>query len=665
MNLTLITLNFNNARATVDLLRSLERQTVRSFAVIVVDNDSAPEDRAVIGSYATSSPLRLDVIYSDRNRGFSGGNNLAIRKSIAQGGEWLLLINNDTTVDPDFIATLMAQQAPTPAIVGIPLKEGEQTAYAGMTQWLRPTLPHRYSIGESEDPPVQYAIGAGMMVHRDVFETIGLLDERYFLYFEDADFCLRAHRAGIPLRFLTHPVITHAVSQTTKSLGTPLLLRYHMRNAIVFNQLHGPPWAQMLVPLWATAVAVKQIVKLAIGIVPSESRAILAGISDAARGRFGFISPVQVVAIECESLEDTSWGVARMIRGLVTELSSREDLNDRLQLNLYFKSRIPDEPWLKSPFIHAHIVGAPSWLPVPVSFSLYYYVLLPLRLWWDRPSVTYWPNYMLPIIAPGPSIVMLTEDVWHEMRNPRRAFRYKAGYRVFSTWAAKFATRIMAISHASKEGLNRLFGIPLSRITANALAVNAPSVHVSPMPGPYLLFVGQALERRHLRETIEAFSTLSTRYPDMQFIAIGPDKYDPPVIDELMQLCNRKLGRSVFRRIGHVSDDELASYYGGAHTIVYISAIEAFGLPPLEALSYGVPAVLADTPLTREIYGEDAFFTATFDTDGIATALEDALGNESARARIKKEAQNIVARYTWKTHADRMLRIFDEVIRTS
>ncbi|MEK7638361.1 MAG: glycosyltransferase [Patescibacteria group bacterium] len=664
MQLTLITVNFNNARATVDLLRALEKQSNREFDVIVVDNDSQSDDRVLLGSYAISSPLRLDIIYSDRNRGFSGGNNLAIRKALVQESEWICLINNDTTVAPDFIASLVPQLPPDPTVIGIALKEGNRIAKSGIVRWLRPTLPHIYNHSSlvTRHLSLAYAIGAGMLVHREVFEKIGLLDERYFLYFEDADFCMRAQRADVPLRFLRHPIIMHGVSQTTQSLGSPLLLRYHMRNAILFNRLNGPLWARTVLPFWALFIAAKQSIKLAVGHATSQSRAMLAGIKDAIMGCWGYISTARTIAIECESLEDTSWGVARMIRGLLEELTRRDDLNGRFIFDLYFKARVPDESWLDSPLIRTHIVRAPAWLPVPVSFSLYYYVLLPLRLWWDRPSLTYWPNYMLPIIAPRPSLVMLTEDVWHEMRNPRRAMRYKLGYRVFATWASKCATRIMAISHASKQELHRLFRIPLSRIVVNKLAVDIPTTDTAPMPGKYILFVGQALERRHLREAIEAFTGIAPRYPDMRFVAIGPDKYEPPVIDALIAHHNRIIGRPVFQRIEHVSDTDLKRFYAGANAIVYVSEIEAFGLPPLEALSYGVPAVLADTALTREIYGEHAFFAPSCDTEGIAIALERALSDETARSRIRDAAQSIIARYSWKAHADRMLAIIEDII---
>lgn len=291
--LTLITVNYNCAEKTIGILRSLEYQTDQSFDVIVVDNDSAPADRGLLGEYAASSSLKLDVIYSDTNRGFSGGNNLAIRKALAQGSEWVLLINPDTTVESDFISEIIRQLPSQTELVGIPLREGDRVAYAGQVRWFKPTLPHIYSHSKliTENGKLFYAIGAGMLIHRDVFEKTGMLDERYFLYFEDVDFSLRARRAGIPLRFLSHPVITHSVSQSTRQLGRLLLLRYHARNALLFNSLHGPWWVRVALPFAAIYGMIFQFAKIV--LMPSRrspSRAIAAGIVDFYAHRFGKIN---------------------------------------------------------------------------------------------------------------------------------------------------------------------------------------------------------------------------------------------------------------------------------------------------------------------------------------------------------------------------------------
>lgn len=254
--LSIVIVNYHTQEHVQKLLRCLEAQTEKDFQTIVIDND-------------------------ENNRGFAGGCNEGIRQALAAGSEWILLLNPDTTVEPDFIARLPQEEG----IVGLPLREKDRIVYGGIVRWFRRTLAH---ATRSED--AEYAIGAGMLIHRDVFKKIGMLDERYFLYFEDADFSLRARRAGIPMMFLTAPLITHGVSQSTKELGSPLLLRYHARNALLFNWLHGPWWVKIALPFWSFFGIFKQSAKML--LMPSrrsQSRAIAAGIIDFYAKRFGKI----------------------------------------------------------------------------------------------------------------------------------------------------------------------------------------------------------------------------------------------------------------------------------------------------------------------------------------------------------------------------------------
>lgn len=293
--ISLVTINFNNADVTIRLLRTLENQTDRHFDVLVVDNASEPSDRAQLGEYASTSPLRLDLLMSEENRGFSGGNNMAIRKALEQGTQWVVLINNDTTVPENFIETLRPQLERSAAVIGLPLQEDEKTAYAGIVRWLKSTLLHVYEPAIRDELMEQeyslYAIGAGVAIHRNVFKKIGFLDERYFLYFEDADFSVRARKAGIPVRFVDAPVIRHAVSQSTSRLGAPLLLRYHARNALLFNKLHGPLWVRVLLPGAAFYGIFLQFLKIL--LMPSRraaARAIRDGILDFYGKRYGKLS---------------------------------------------------------------------------------------------------------------------------------------------------------------------------------------------------------------------------------------------------------------------------------------------------------------------------------------------------------------------------------------
>ncbi|MEK7506965.1 MAG: glycosyltransferase family 1 protein [Patescibacteria group bacterium] len=362
------------------------------------------------------------------------------------------------------------------------------------------------------------------------------------------------------------------------------------------------------------------------------------------------------IGIECESIEETqTWGVARGINKLLEELSRRPELGNEFKFFLYFKARIPDYPYLASPLFVKKIVRPPF---LPRSFSIYYYLLLPIKLWFEGLDMMYFPNYMLPLISRGKSLTALTEDVYYEMKGTL-PFRYKLAYRIFSNWAARHATRIMAISESSKKALSEVFKISPARITVNHLGVTTTAISDWRLAiGDYLLYVGQALPRRHLRETILAFEKILPEFPELKLVTIGADKYNPPVIENLVAQVNQRAGSKVVVHHDYVGDDELAALYANAKALVYVSDREAFGLPPLEALSYGIVPIVAEAEVNREIYGDNAFFVKNGNSiDTIATAMKTALANKAKIEQIKLAAPEILKRYTWKAHTDRFLEI--------
>ena len=292
MKLVIITINYNSAANSIKLLESLKNQTSNNFEIIVVDNNS--DDVEKLMDYQTSE-TNIIYIKNDRNLGYSGGNNVGIKKALENGADWVLLLNNDTWVESSFIEHLKANLGDKEGlpvqtgIVGLAIDEGSRSVLAGQIEWPKPTLLHLTTLKVVRSKSVDnlYVIGGAMAIHKDVFENIGFLDENYFLYFEDADFCQRAKKARIPISFLPEIKIYHSVSASTKKLGSPMLLRYHYRNALYFNLKNGPWYIKILVWPWSWLIAVKQIVKIVIGKNKEQSIAILKGVRDWYSSRMG------------------------------------------------------------------------------------------------------------------------------------------------------------------------------------------------------------------------------------------------------------------------------------------------------------------------------------------------------------------------------------------
>ncbi|OGN08196.1 MAG: hypothetical protein A3J46_00980 [Candidatus Yanofskybacteria bacterium RIFCSPHIGHO2_02_FULL_41_11] len=405
------------------------------------------------------------------------------------------------------------------------------------------------------------------------------------------------------------------------------------------------------------------------------------------------------IGVECESIEGKNsdlpanrqvFGVGKMIIKLLEEISRRPELEKDYHFVLYFKNNIPDLPFLKAPVFETKRVSVPFFKNR--LFPIYYFALLPMRLWFDRPDVMFWPNYMLPIIAFGKSMVMLTEDVYYEARAGELPFRYRLAYKIFCWWTAKFATKIMAISETSKGNLVKLYGIEPNRIVVNHLGVDIENhkSQITPaperstvrgttnhkqnpnflIPNPYLLFVGQMFPRRHAKETVLAFEQLVSNHSqilenlginNLRLILVGPDKYPEPTIDLFVEQINKRLGRETVIHKNYVEDSELVELYAGAKALVYVSDREAFGLPPMESLSFGVPPIVMDNELGHELFNEYAIYSKSGGAGDIADAIKQVLNEVGSSTVLRTSRLEFVKKYNWKSFANRWLQILQSI----
>ena len=237
---SLITVNFNQAVVTRDLLLSLRKISYPKLEIIVVDNHSTRENP---GFLKEEFP-EIVLIMSEENLGFAGGNNLGVK---AAKGAYCLFINNDTEVEPDFLEPLVDQLEKNPHIGMISPKikffyQPDTIQYAGYTPFNRINL-RQHLIGYREVDTGQYdqgtytfaAHGAAMMVPRKVIDEVGTMTELYFLYYEEHDWCERIKRAGYLVYYEPKSVVWHKESVSTGK-ESPLKTYYITRNRIVFTR---------------------------------------------------------------------------------------------------------------------------------------------------------------------------------------------------------------------------------------------------------------------------------------------------------------------------------------------------------------------------------------------------------------------------------------------
>lgn len=240
---SIITINYNQLEVTFDMLASICQSTYTHYEIILVDNAS---DRNPASEIAARFP-DVHFIRSEKNLGFSGGNNLGIE---ASKGDYLFFVNNDTEFTPNLLGTLVElfQQktnlgALSPKILYHPeVVDGQNDLiqYMGTTT-VNSFTARNSTIGEGEKDrgqyteamPTAYIHGAAMMIPREVIEVAGLMPAFFFLYYEELDWSERIRRAGYDIYVEPRASIYHKESISVGKKST-LKTYYLNRNRILF-----------------------------------------------------------------------------------------------------------------------------------------------------------------------------------------------------------------------------------------------------------------------------------------------------------------------------------------------------------------------------------------------------------------------------------------------
>jgi GT2 family glycosyltransferase len=245
----IVVLNWNNWKVTNECLASLQDLKYDDFGVILVDNGSTDGSVACIRSRFQE----VEVLELEQNFGFAKGNNAGIRAALKRGAEYVWLLNNDTTVDPNALRAMVEKAESDPHIGAVGsavyyMSEPERLqAWGGgaVNLWLGTT---RHFLAPVRDELIQFLTGASLLVRRSVLESIGFLDEGYFLYWEDADFCFRIRRAGWRLAVAGNSRVWHKVGGTS-SKNTANVDMNFTRSAVRFFRKNTP------LPLFSLAVS--------------------------------------------------------------------------------------------------------------------------------------------------------------------------------------------------------------------------------------------------------------------------------------------------------------------------------------------------------------------------------------------------------------------------
>lgn len=245
----IVIVNWNGAPDTIECLESLEFLNYSNFKVFVVDNDSTDNSLSMLDKYLEShsmSKLNLQVIKNDSNKGFAGGNNVAIQEAKKQNFDYIWLLNNDTIVDKNSLINLIKiiDNDDTIGIVGskIYYYNTKVIWFAGgrINTWTGEAKHRGYRINEedkvcyTENERTDYITGCSMLIKTKLVEDLGLLPEYYFMYYEETEYNLKANQRGWKIIFVPSSIIYHKVSLSSggESQISPYVAYYSIRNGL-------------------------------------------------------------------------------------------------------------------------------------------------------------------------------------------------------------------------------------------------------------------------------------------------------------------------------------------------------------------------------------------------------------------------------------------------
>ena len=239
-----VTVTYNSQAVIDDFMNSMLKQSHRSWRLYVVDNSSADGTLQRLAEY---SDPRVVIMRLSVNVGVAEGNNVGIRTALGDGCSSVLLINNDTVFGSELISRLQQglqthechMIVPKILYFGAPDRIWCAGGAFSRLRGRSKSFGFRQKDNGRFDQPqqVEFSPTCCMLLTREVFECIGMIDPNYFIYFDDADFCLRAHRAGLKLVYSPGASIFHKVSSLIGH-RSDLSVRYVTRNHVYFVLKH-------------------------------------------------------------------------------------------------------------------------------------------------------------------------------------------------------------------------------------------------------------------------------------------------------------------------------------------------------------------------------------------------------------------------------------------
>ncbi|MSR05444.1 MAG: glycosyltransferase [Gemmatimonadetes bacterium] len=358
-------------------------------------------------------------------------------------------------------------------------------------------------------------------------------------------------------------------------------------------------------------------------------------------------------------------GFHRYTTGLVSGLSELDDDHQYfLFVNRLNAGMFPSGPRFRHVVIH-----------LPPSRSAW-----PFRLWWHhgllpllanryRLDVMHFPMDTASFALGRPYVVTIHDliaDVFYPNNYPESVSWLKARYLYLAKQhSGRHARAVICPSKATARGVRKHYGVPPERTVVIPEAIHHlfyedGKPNPDPAPRPYILAVASLSPHKNLHTTVRAFLWAREAYHlPHELVIIGMRGTDAGPIERYLA-AERGRGLPV-RYLGFVDDRTLREAYHGASLLVYVSQVEGFGLPPLEAMASGTPVIASNISSLPEVCGDAARLVSPDDTEGLSTAIGDILTNPALARRLTEAGRERARNFSWLETARQTREVFERV----
>ncbi len=299
-------------------------------------------------------------------------------------------------------------------------------------------------------------------------------------------------------------------------------------------------------------------------------------------------------------------------------------------------------------------------------------IFMPYFLYKEKCDLIHFPHFNVPYFFRGKFVVTIHDLILIHFPTMRSSTLHPLIYKIkFSAYkivikrAIMRARRVIAVSQFTKKDILKTYQIPSQKIVVTYEAGiekiaqdTQPSTIIEKygIIEPYVLYVGNAYPHKNLERLVGAFHKISTRDKNLSLVLVGKDDFFYNKILTVITKCNI---RNV-HILHNVSDDELKALYVRSRAYIFPSLYEGFGLPPLEAMAYGVPVAASDHPCLQEICGKAAYYFDARNTSAITDALLHIMTDDRLRTELINNGYENIKRFSWRKMAQETLEIYNK-----